>query len=150
MFEDEIVSSAAPVKTLAGALGRSESSRPSPLEDEVAGLFDQLRDRLLRYLLSLGLSIADGEEVVQEVFLALFQHLRRGKPRHNLRGWVFQVAHNLGLRRHNSARRDRENLLEFGGNPAANTLTQPPPNPEDQFARNQRLVRFTGVWHALP
>jgi RNA polymerase sigma-70 factor (ECF subfamily) len=51
---------------------------PSPLEEEVTALFDQFRAPLLRYLHSFGLPSQDGEEVVQEVFLALFQHLREG------------------------------------------------------------------------
>ena len=32
----------------------------------------RLQDRLLRYLLSTGVPVARGEEIVQEVFLALF------------------------------------------------------------------------------
>lgn len=73
--------------------------RASALEEEVVALFDALREPLLRYLAGLGLPVADGEEIVQEVFLSLFQHLRRGGGRANLRGWVFRVGHNLGLKR---------------------------------------------------
>src|SRR5262245_26148040 len=69
------------------------------LEQEVVGLFDEFRGPLLRYLLSLGLPVHDGEEIIQETFLALFRHLRAGKDRRNLRGWLFRVAHNLGLKR---------------------------------------------------
>src|SRR5262249_6190884 len=72
-------------------------------EQEVVGLFDQTRDRMLRYILGFGLSMADAEEIVQEVFLALFQHLAKGKPRDSLTGWVFRVAHNLALKRRQAA-----------------------------------------------
>ena len=78
---------------------------PVPLEEEVTDLFEQLRDPLFRYLLSFGLSVPDGEEVIQEVFLALFQHLKNGKPRDNLRGWVFRVGHNLALKIRQRSRR---------------------------------------------
>ena len=115
MFPDDLVS------VTARARASSDSAKPSPLEEEVVALFDQLQDRLLRYLLSLGLPAAEGEEIVQETFLALFQHLQRGKPRHNLRGWVFQVAHNLALKQRNAMRRNRQNLAEHGG------LRRPPP-----------------------
>ena len=54
---------------------------PSALETEVVGLFDEFRCRLLRYALSFGLSVHDGEEVIQEVFLALHRHLQRGGSR---------------------------------------------------------------------
>src|SRR5216684_7778731 len=86
---------------------------PAPshrLEDEVVGLFDQLRNRMLRYLLSLGLTAHDGEEIVQEVFFSLFQHLQRGRSRANLRGWVFRVAHNLALKQRTADRREFQNM----------------------------------------
>jgi RNA polymerase sigma-70 factor (ECF subfamily) len=51
------------------------------LQKEVVALFDELREPLLRYLASFGLALPDGEEVLQEVFLSLFQHLDRGKSR---------------------------------------------------------------------
>jgi RNA polymerase sigma-70 factor (ECF subfamily) len=58
----------------------ASATRPSPLEEEVVSLFEQLRTPILRYLLSFRISVPDAEEVLQEVFLALFQHLRQGKP----------------------------------------------------------------------
>jgi len=139
MFQDEAVSAGACER------GRSDSAKPSPLEEEVVGLFDQLQDRLLRYLLSLGLPAAEGEEIVQETFLALFQHLQRGKPRHNLRGWVFQVAHNLALKQRKATQRTRQNLLEHPWTPADHAL-----DPEQQLATNQRQVRLAAVLQALP
>src|SRR5262245_3102044 len=80
-------------------IDRESAGEGSSLEQEVTALFDDLRRPVLRYLSSLGLELQDGEEVVQEVFLSLFLHLRDGKPRSNLRGWIFRVAHNLGLKR---------------------------------------------------
>ena len=47
-----------------------------------------------------GISLADGEEIIQETFLALFDHLRKGSRRDNLRGWIFRLTHNLALKRH--------------------------------------------------
>jgi RNA polymerase sigma-70 factor (ECF subfamily) len=150
MFEDEIVSDgSAAVSSQARVRSPSECSKPSPLEEEVVILFDQLQDRLLRYLLSLGLAASDGEEIVQEVFLALFQHLQRGKPRHNLRAWVFQVAHNLALKQRNSNRRNRLSLVDCGTS-VENVFVDRSPNPEDQLATNQRYVRLRDVLRALP
>src|SRR5436190_15354110 len=96
------------------ALLEAEERRRSPLESEVTALFEQLRAPVFRYLLTIGLAVQDCEEVVQEVFLALFRHLQKGKSRENLRGWVFRVGHNLGLKRrrqngkHSQARDDFE------------------------------------------
>ena len=130
------------------ALATSDvAKRGSQLEDEVVALFDQFRDPLLRYLLSFGLTIADGEEIVQEVFLALFQHLQRGKSRANLRGWVFRVAHNLALKRRYQARRSLEVLKQ---EEAGEWAIDPAPSPEAQTLNGQYQRRLQAVLHALP
>jgi DNA-directed RNA polymerase specialized sigma24 family protein len=85
--------------------GGRHAHRPSELELEVMALFDAYRARLLGYVSAFGLTGHDGEEVVQEVFLSLFCHLRMGKSRSNLRGWVFRVAHNLALKQRMANRR---------------------------------------------
>jgi len=126
------------------------SPQPTPLEEEVVALFDLMQDRLLRYLLSAGLPVQDGEEIVQEVFLALFQHLQRGKSRRNLRAWVFQVAHNIAMKRHIARRKDRQNLVDAGAAPMEDSLVDRAPNPEDQVAGNQRQARLQRVLRALP
>jgi RNA polymerase sigma-70 factor (ECF subfamily) len=144
MFQDEIISATA------RSSSRADSAKPSALEEEVVGLFDQLQDRLLRYLLSLGLPAAEGEEIVQETFLALFQHLQRGKPRQNLRGWIFQVAHNLALKHRKATQRNRQNLLEHGWTSTENSLADQAPDPEQQLATNQRHMRLASVLQALP
>jgi RNA polymerase sigma-70 factor (ECF subfamily) len=118
-----------------------------PIEDQVVALFDQFRSPLLRYLLSFGLAPADGEEVIQEVFLSLFQHLRRGKPRENLRGWLFRVAHNLALKRRYRTRREFETRAEAG---AEDLAIDPTPNPETQVVNNQTQQRLLAVVQALP
>ena len=115
---------------------------PITLEEEVTDLFEQLRDPLFRYLLSFGLSVQDGEEIIQEVFLALFQHLKNGKPRDNLRGWVFRVGHNLALKvrqRHDSSSTQAEGSAIDGN-----------PDPEQQALYNQRQRRLAAVMRALP
>jgi RNA polymerase sigma-70 factor (ECF subfamily) len=121
-------------------------STASPLEEEVAALFDQLRNPLLRYILSLGLPPHDAEEVIQEVFLCLFQHLLLGKSRRNLRGWVFRVGHNLALKQRYSHRshvmtQSEETWLQH---------VDPEPNPEEALADRQRQDRLLAVVRALP
>ena len=112
-------------------------------------MFEQFRDRLLRYLSGLGLDAHDGEEVVQEVFLALFQHLQRGKSRHNLRSWIFRVAHNLGLKERNSNRRRVQHGIETGDILASSQI-DPGPNPEEELLNKDRQERLRAVINALP
>src|SRR3954469_9184278 len=74
------------------------------LEDKVIYLFDTFRHPLLRYLSGFSLPIQDVEEIVQDVFLALFRHLKAGRPEENLRAWIFRVGHNLALKRREGER----------------------------------------------
>jgi RNA polymerase sigma-70 factor (ECF subfamily) len=122
----------------------SRQSGPTPLEIEVTGLFDQLRTPLLRYLSSFGLAAQDAEEVVQEVFLALFLHLRNEKPRTNLQAWIFRVAHNLGIKRCQANRKTAGSGID--DIPAADATL----DPEQQAASRQRSLRLLSVVRALP
>jgi RNA polymerase sigma-70 factor (ECF subfamily) len=129
--------------------GSATSQRPSPLEQEVVDLFDRLRVPLLRYAFGFGLPVQDAEEIVQEVFLSLFQHLKRGKSRQNLAGWVFRVAHNLALKRRASMS-GTGSLAGAGLAEEAEVFADPAPSPEDQLASSQTQRRLLGVFRALP
>jgi RNA polymerase sigma-70 factor (ECF subfamily) len=134
------------------AASREAERAPAPTADEqeVIRLFDELRNRLLRYLLALGLPVPEGEEVIQEVFLALFQHLQRGRSRQNLRGWVFRVAHNLGLKRRQARAREAVSGVEAEQEFRAAARPDPAENPEEQLLSSQRLQRLQAVLRALP
>jgi RNA polymerase sigma-70 factor, ECF subfamily len=124
---------------------------PAPTADEqqVIQLFDELRSRLLRYLLGFGLPAPDGEEVIQEVFLALYQHLRRGGSRQNLHGWIFRVAHNLGLKLRLAKKREAVTITASEESKAA-AFPDPAENPEELLSRNQRQQRLQSALDALP
>jgi RNA polymerase sigma-70 factor (ECF subfamily) len=123
--------------------GRGDSTGAG-LEQEVTHLFELWRPALLRYLLSsFGLPLQDGEEIVQEVFLELFHHLRKQKARTNLRGWLFRVAHNLALKRRNAEwNRSVDAHLDH--------LPHPALNPEQEVADSQRQQHLSSILHALP
>jgi RNA polymerase sigma-70 factor, ECF subfamily len=140
----------AKVVSAAHSLSWSDSAKASPLEEEVVNLFDQLQERLIRYLLGLGLSPSDGEEIIQETFLALFLHLQRGKPRQNLRAWAFQVSHNLALKQRNTTLRNWQTLVEYDRVVAENVFVDDAPNPEDRLAGDERRGRLLNIWRALP
>jgi RNA polymerase sigma-70 factor, ECF subfamily len=122
-------------------------NRGAALADRVTALFDQFRNPLLRYLWSFGLTPPDGEEVLQEVFLSLFQHLDRGRSLDNPRGWLFRVAHNLALRTRSRCRRDSEARDDAC---VENLAIHSAPNPEDQLADSQTQQCLLAVVEALP
>ena len=128
------------------AIGTGDSSSASRLAEEVVSLFDQLRDRLLRYVISFGLPVEDGEDIVQEVFLALYRHLQQRRSRRNLRAWTFRVAHNQALKRR-TRRMGAQQLVSEG---AADMIPDANPSPEDQAAGDQRRGRILAVVSALP
>lgn len=134
-----------PTSTSVGVAERA----PSSPQVEVVELFEELRDRLLRYLLVLGLSAHDGEEIIQESFLLLFQHLQRGKPRQNLRGWVFRVARNLALKQR-SANQQRWHRAVVLDEALLAQRADPNPNPEEQLQGRFRQQRLLAVVRALP
>ncbi len=79
---------------------------------------------------------------MQEVFLSLLQHLRRGKSRSNLHGWVFKVAHNLALK--------KRTKVQWESAAVAEQQMDSSPGPEEQAAELQRQKRLLAVVQALP
>jgi RNA polymerase sigma-70 factor (ECF subfamily) len=134
--------------TIAPAAAPSRNSPASGIERDILELFDALRARLIRYLTGFMLAVPDAEEIVQETFLALFQHLRQGGPRDNLKGWLFRVAHNLALKKRYRERREYQNLSV--SLPAEDLVLDPGLNPEDQLASRQTRAKLMAVVQALP
>lgn len=132
---------------LAAASTAEQPRAHSELESVVIRLFDQFQGRVLSYILNCGLPFHDAEDVVQETFLALFRHLELGRPRSNLNGWLFRVAHNLALKRRTKNQATERNLIDEG------MLAQQPcpsPNAEEEFLFSQTQQRLRAVFEALP
>lgn len=132
----------------ASLIGYGADSTTVP-QDDVLRLFDECASGLRRYVASFGLPAEMTEDVVQEVFLQLFRHLRLGRSRANLRGWIFRVGHNLALKqRAKVARRYRQ---EGAWNIAlVDAVIDPAANPEQQLADDRRRRRLLAVVRALP
>ena len=117
------------------------------LELEILALFDSLRAPLLRYSISFGLSVTDGEDVIQETFLALFDHLRKDRSRVNLRGWVFRVTHNLALKRRQH--HTNQFALINADNYQPETYLSDEPNPEQIAILGERQAQLLTIYKAL-
>jgi len=68
---------------------------------EATTLYRELRRPLLRYLVCLGLSADEAQDVVQDAFLRLHRHLASGGSQENIRSWLFRVSHNAARNRQN-------------------------------------------------
>jgi RNA polymerase sigma-70 factor (ECF subfamily) len=140
------------VSNSAGIFGEaarlSAATRDAALQAEVMALFDELRGRLLRYAMSFGLSLHDAEDVLQEVFLALFRHLQADRSRENLPGWSFRTTHNLALKRRASLHAEyRVAQTDADGMP---DVCDNAPGPEDRLLFRERHQRLQNVLKALP
>src|SRR5688572_31518654 len=60
--------------------------------------YEDAREDVYYYVVTLGLPPAQAQDVAQEVFLKLYMQLRNGEQIRNVRGWVFRVAHNEALK----------------------------------------------------
>jgi RNA polymerase sigma-70 factor (ECF subfamily) len=107
------------------------------LQDQVSRLFEEARDDVYRYLLTIGLHPPQAQEAAQEVFLRLYATLRKGEEIQNPRAWVFRVAHNLGLKLRARQHSEEPFEPELGARYATRTNT-----PESDLIDRERMMRF--------
>jgi RNA polymerase sigma-70 factor (ECF subfamily) len=111
--------------------------RAGSLQDRVGQLFEEARDDVYRYLLTLGLHPPRAQEAVQEVFLRLYATLKKGEDIENWRAWVFRVAHNYGLKV-----RERQVSEEPFDAALETKLTSAGRDPESELLERERMLRF--------
>lgn len=113
----------------------------SELEDRVIAAFRELRLPVFRYMLCLKVDPLDADEIVQESFLRLFQHLRSGERVSNLRSFVFSIAHNLAMSHFRASTHDvSSDQAEW--NRLSSTLVEPALNPEEALLEKERMARL--------
>jgi|SRR5271157_2130945 len=116
----------------------------SALQTQVAQLFEECREDVFRYLLTLGLYPPAAQEATQEVFLRLYTSLKKGEDIQNPRAWIFRVAHNHGLKVR--ARQASEETFDAG---LEARLRAPAPDPEHELLDRERMVRFHSAVEGL-
>jgi RNA polymerase sigma-70 factor, ECF subfamily len=110
---------------------------------EATALYRELRKPLLRYLICLGLSTDEAQDVVQDAFLNLHRHLAAGGSQENIRSWLFRVAHNQARNRQTSYDRRFGAPLDAGIDPISDEAS-----PErlvlekEKFRRLGRAIRL--------
>ena len=135
----------------APAAGRADeaAARSRAVQAEVLALFDECAAGLRRYVRSFGLGAEATEDVLQDVFLSLFRHLGLGRPRSNLKGWLFQVAHNLALKHRHKSHRRQQTESDWDAT-LADRAIDPTANPEERLAQDERQRRLQSVLRAIP
>lgn len=67
------------------------------LEAEIEQIYHQTHSAICAYIRCLGVPQSQAQEVTQEIYLRLYQTMRKGEEILNVRAWLFRAAHNLGL-----------------------------------------------------
>jgi RNA polymerase sigma-70 factor (ECF subfamily) len=124
-------------------LMRQEQTGTS-LQDQVSRLFEEAREDVYRYLLTLGLYPPQAQEAAQEVFLRLYATLRKGEEIQNPRAWIFRVAHNLGLKI-----RTRQHSEEPFNPAVGSRATTQAATPETELLETERMTRFHAAVEGL-
>lgn len=134
-----------PVEVLSAGVEPDAASDPDAL---TLAAFDRHATSLLRYVRTFGLGKEESEDVVQEAFLALFQHLTLGRDQSNLTGWLFRVAHNIALKRHRTVHRRPAHYA--WDESLAQAQVDPGLTPEGRMIRRERHRQLWDVVAALP
>ena len=126
---------------LSGEAARSDNQRTVRLEEQVTGLYDELRLPLYRYLLCMRVLPEEAEDVIQETFLRLYKHLHAQGREDNIRGWVFRVAHNVA----SSRRKGRRFLVDISPEDwerISLVSSDPGAGPEEMLLRKEKFLRL--------
>src|SRR5580658_1422882 len=122
----------------------SELATPVTLQDQVAEIYESLRDEVYRYLLVLGVGPDLAQEVCQEVFLRLYGTRRKGQRIDNTRAWVFTVARNCAL-----TARVSTAMLDSLEPELEAQLTSESPSPERELLDREKFRRLHAAVSSL-
>jgi RNA polymerase sigma-70 factor, ECF subfamily len=65
-------------------------------QEALAAIFDEYAPAIFKYLLRLGVSAQEADQIVGDVFVRLLDKFAKGEgPRTNLRSYIFQTAYHL-------------------------------------------------------
>jgi RNA polymerase sigma-70 factor, ECF subfamily len=117
--------------------GSAEDQATRTLHDEVEKAFEDARDDVYRYLLTLGLWPPQAQEATQDVFLKLYVALRKGEKIASTRAWIFRVAHNHGLNL-----RAREDTMQPFDPELEARIVERKNNPEEDAIEGEQMLRL--------
>ena len=115
----------------------------------IVELYDELRPSLYGYLICLGLTPQQADDVIQDTFLNLFRQLESGGSIDNMRGWVFRVAHNLSRTMQKREVRFVPHSPTEGG-PSLLERVDTALSPEDAYLWGEYMNRLNAALMRLP
>jgi RNA polymerase sigma-70 factor (ECF subfamily) len=102
--------------------------------------YDREHVAIRRYLLFLSVDSETAQEIVQEAFLKLHEHLLADGDRSNLLAWLYRVAHNLARNAQMAFHSRKTDSLPAEG--AVGGVAASTPSPEQELLAEERIVRL--------
>jgi len=133
--------------SLPAATWETEFLEDTSLRRIVLDLYDRDHLGLRRYVAFLGADGETAQEIVQESFLRVHQHLLSGGDRSNLRAWLYRVAHNLLRTQQTSARTNRMDYLPDMS--ASGDIHDRALSVEDEMLAAEKKTRFKAALDQL-
>lgn len=99
--------------------------------------FEEHYEALCRFLRYGGAAEALAEDLSQEAFLRLHDHLKNGRPAQNIRAWLFRVAHRLWIDRLREGKREAP-AVDESWELWSQVLRDPSPGAEQQLLARER------------
>ncbi len=137
----------ADILALPRATWEAEYLEDTSLRRLVLEHYDQEHVAIRRYLSFLGVDAETVQEIVQESFLKLHEHLLAGGERGNLRAWLYRVAHNLARNAQTAFRASKTDALPdltVKGEPVANSASA-----EEELLAVERIRRVRQAMEQL-
>jgi RNA polymerase sigma-70 factor (ECF subfamily) len=129
------------------SLARPHSGALETLELQVVELYDTVRLPVFRYLVCMGLTAGEADDIVQETFLRVYQHVLKCREDSNLRAWVFRVAHNLAVNQHKRQQLFAE-IVQAEARSVAG-MADPSPSAEEMLLQRERWQRVGRALRSL-
>jgi RNA polymerase sigma-70 factor, ECF subfamily len=101
--------------------------------------YDREHVAIRRYLSFLNVSAETAQDIVQESFLRLHEHLLANGDRSNLRAWLYRVAHNLGRNVQVASHCIKTDSLDVD---TAREACATAPSPEEELLEQERMTRL--------
>jgi RNA polymerase sigma-70 factor (ECF subfamily) len=99
--------------------------------------FEEHYEALCRFLRYSGAGEAVAEDLSQEAFLRLYDHLKKGRPAQNIRAWLFRVSYRLWIDRLREGKREAP-AVDQAWELWSQVLRDPSPGAEQQLLARER------------
>jgi RNA polymerase sigma-70 factor (ECF subfamily) len=124
------------------------SYRAMTAREQVTQLHDELGDAVYRYLVMLGLTPENAEDLCQECFVRIFIALEGHERVERPRAWLIKVAHNLAMNQFRLDRREQRHTSPWI-DPILESEKDRHPNPEEASLDRERHWRLHRAIAAL-